>query len=88
MPVLNLMFVFFFRSFGLVSDMLRGKAQYARAEFERRGFPLLFAHLLGILDTLRPAVFDAQHTSALNGILAHFLEFASVCSNRSFHSLW
>lgn len=67
----------------IIGAMLSGRAQLDSDEFFRRKYDLVFGYSLGLLETLRPVVFETLSAHDLSRIISPFLELMDISCIRN-----
>ena len=79
-------FVSFSRHLPMIAAQLRGRVHLKSKEFANQQHILVFSHILGVLDLLRPHIFRQDKVSGLL-VTGHTTHSVSLCYLGRFHTM-
>ncbi|KAK3090472.1 hypothetical protein FSP39_012133, partial [Pinctada imbricata] len=60
------------RQLPLIAALLKGKTQFTFGEMRHKNYLLLFTHILGLMETLQPHIFNSEYSSMQSIIESYF----------------
>ena len=62
----------------MIAGLLQGRAHFLIGEMRHRNHIVLYTHVLGLLELLKPRLFNPEYNTSLDLILTSFFELVRV----------